>query len=97
MREQQLESSLQQFGERWELNPGDGAFYGPKVSGRRREEEPLIWIQSLEREEERQTHAYVLSPQIDIQIKDAIGRQHQCATVQLDFQLPTRFDLQYVG
>ncbi|XP_041843285.1 threonine--tRNA ligase 1, cytoplasmic isoform X2 [Melanotaenia boesemani] len=62
--EQQLERSLQQFGERWELNPGDGAFYGPKI---------------------------------DILIKDAIGRQHQCATIQLDFQLPIRFDLQYVG
>uniref|UniRef100_A0A671WW05 threonine--tRNA ligase n=1 Tax=Sparus aurata TaxID=8175 RepID=A0A671WW05_SPAAU len=62
--EQQLERSLQQFGERWELNAGDGAFYGPKI---------------------------------DIQIKDAIGRQHQCATIQLDFQLPIRFDLQYVG
>ncbi|XP_053182529.1 threonine--tRNA ligase 1, cytoplasmic [Scomber japonicus] len=64
MAEQQLERSLQQFGERWELNPGDGAFYGPKI---------------------------------DIQIKDAIGRQHQCATIQLDFQLPIRFDLQYIG
>lgn len=32
MCEKQLERSLQQFGERWELNPGDGAFYGPKVS-----------------------------------------------------------------
>uniref|UniRef100_A0A8C7YZ95 threonine--tRNA ligase n=1 Tax=Oryzias sinensis TaxID=183150 RepID=A0A8C7YZ95_9TELE len=62
--EQQLQSSLQHFGEHWELNPGDGAFYGPKV---------------------------------DILIKDAIGRQHQCATIQLDFQLPSRFDLQYVG
>ncbi|XP_072316147.1 threonine--tRNA ligase 1, cytoplasmic [Eucyclogobius newberryi] len=62
--EEQLERSLQQFGERWEVNPGDGAFYGPKI---------------------------------DIQIKDAIGRQHQCATIQLDFQLPIRFDLQYVG
>ncbi|XP_028986416.1 threonine--tRNA ligase 1, cytoplasmic-like isoform X3 [Betta splendens] len=62
--EQQLERSLQQFGECWELNPGDGAFYGPKI---------------------------------DIQIKDALGRQHQCATIQLDFQLPIRFDLQYVG
>ncbi|XP_062321942.1 threonine--tRNA ligase 1, cytoplasmic [Osmerus eperlanus] len=62
--EEQLERSLQQFGQRWELNPGDGAFYGPKI---------------------------------DIQIKDAIGRQHQCATIQLDFQLPIRFDLQYVG
>ncbi|KAK7886025.1 hypothetical protein WMY93_025646 [Mugilogobius chulae] len=61
---EQLERSLQQFGERWEVNPGDGAFYGPKI---------------------------------DIQIKDAIGRQHQCATIQLDFQLPIRFDLQYVG
>ncbi|RVE62847.1 hypothetical protein OJAV_G00160150 [Oryzias javanicus] len=62
--EQQLQSSLQQFGEHWELNPGDGAFYGPKI---------------------------------DILIKDAIGRQHQCATIQLDFQLPIRFDLQYLG
>ncbi|KAJ0066122.1 hypothetical protein NL108_001362 [Boleophthalmus pectinirostris] len=62
--EQQLERSLQHFGERWEVNPGDGAFYGPKI---------------------------------DIQIRDAIGRQHQCATIQLDFQLPIRFDLQYVG
>uniref|UniRef100_A0A8C2XDH7 threonine--tRNA ligase n=1 Tax=Cyclopterus lumpus TaxID=8103 RepID=A0A8C2XDH7_CYCLU len=35
--------------------------------------------------------------QVDIQIKDAIGRQHQCATIQLDFQLPIRFDLQYIG
>lgn len=35
--------------------------------------------------------------QIDIQIKDALGRQHQCATIQLDFQLPIRFDLQYDG
>ncbi|XP_030640565.1 threonine--tRNA ligase 2, cytoplasmic [Chanos chanos] len=62
--EQQLESSLRHFGERWQLNPGDGAFYGPKI---------------------------------DIQIRDAIGRQHQCATIQLDFQLPIRFNLQYVG
>ncbi|XP_072535979.1 threonine--tRNA ligase 1, cytoplasmic [Salminus brasiliensis] len=62
--EQQLERSLQQFGEHWELNPGDGAFYGPKI---------------------------------DIQIRDAIGRQHQCATIQLDFQLPIRFNLEYVG
>ncbi|TSL82601.1 putative threonine--tRNA ligase 2, cytoplasmic [Bagarius yarrelli] len=35
--------------------------------------------------------------QIDIQIRDAIGRQHQCATIQLDFQLPIRFNLEYVG
>lgn len=62
--EQQLESSLKQFEEHWELNPGDGAFYGPKI---------------------------------DIQIRDALGRQHQCATIQLDFQLPIRFNLQYVG
>ncbi|XP_018592974.1 threonine--tRNA ligase, cytoplasmic isoform X2 [Scleropages formosus] len=62
--EQQLERSLQQFGEQWEVNAGDGAFYGPKV---------------------------------DIQIRDATGRQHQCATIQLDFQLPIRFNLQYVG
>lgn len=38
-----------------------------------------------------------LSVQIDIQIKDAIGRYHQCATIQLDFQLPIRFNLTFVG
>jgi len=32
---QQLETSLNEFGEKWELNPGDGAFYGPKVSERK--------------------------------------------------------------
>ncbi len=46
----------------WELNPGDGAFYGPKI---------------------------------DMKIYDALRRRHQCATLQLDFQLPIRFDLQY--
>uniref|UniRef100_A0AAR2LRQ1 threonine--tRNA ligase n=1 Tax=Pygocentrus nattereri TaxID=42514 RepID=A0AAR2LRQ1_PYGNA len=34
---------------------------------------------------------------IDIQIKDAIGRYHQCATIQLDFQLPIRFNLTFVS
>uniref|UniRef100_A0A3P9I9E9 threonine--tRNA ligase n=1 Tax=Oryzias latipes TaxID=8090 RepID=A0A3P9I9E9_ORYLA len=62
--EKQLENSLNEFGEKWVLNPGDGAFYGPKI---------------------------------DIQIKDAIGRYHQCATIQLDFQLPIRFNLAYVS
>jgi threonyl-tRNA synthetase len=46
----------------WRVNPGDGAFYGPKI---------------------------------DIKVMDAMDRVHQCATVQLDFQLPIRFDLQY--
>ncbi|XP_072320823.1 threonine--tRNA ligase 1, cytoplasmic isoform X1 [Eucyclogobius newberryi] len=62
--EKQLENSLNHFGEPWKLNPGDGAFYGPKI---------------------------------DIKIKDAIGRYHQCATIQLDFQLPIRFNLTFVG
>lgn len=35
--------------------------------------------------------------QIDIKIKDAIGRYQQCATIQLDFQLPVRFNLTFVG
>ena len=34
-------------------------------------------------------------PKIDIKVMDAMDRVHQCATVQLDFQLPIRFDLQY--
>lgn len=46
----------------WKDNPGDGAFYGPKV---------------------------------DIKVFDCMDRIHQCATVQLDFQLPIRFDLKY--
>ncbi|XP_015494918.1 threonine--tRNA ligase 1, cytoplasmic-like [Parus major] len=62
--EKQLQNSLNDFGEQWNLNPGDGAFYGPKI---------------------------------DIKIKDAIGRYHQCATIQLDFQLPIWFNLTYVG
>ncbi len=36
-------------------------------------------------------------PKIDVHVRDAIGRSHQCATIQLDFQLPERFDLTYEG
>ncbi|WP_026518067.1 threonine--tRNA ligase [Butyrivibrio sp. MC2021] len=46
----------------YEINEGDGAFYGPKI---------------------------------DLQIKDALGREWQCGTVQLDFQLPHNFGLSY--
>jgi threonyl-tRNA synthetase len=60
--ERQLQVALDEFGQPWELNPGDGAFYGPKI---------------------------------DITIMDAHKRRHQCATIQLDFQLPIRFDLEF--
>ncbi|EPE06040.1 threonyl-trna synthetase [Ophiostoma piceae UAMH 11346] len=63
-----LQEALDEFskktGDAWELNPGDGAFYGPKI---------------------------------DIQIMDALRRWHQCATVQLDFQLPQQFNLSYMS
>jgi len=62
--EKQLEEVLTESGNPWELNPGDGAFYGPKI---------------------------------DITIKDAMRRSHQCATIQLDFQLPERFNLSYIN
>uniref|UniRef100_A0A8D2GKZ4 threonine--tRNA ligase n=1 Tax=Urocitellus parryii TaxID=9999 RepID=A0A8D2GKZ4_UROPR len=62
--EQVLQQALEDFGEPWDLNPGDGAFYGPKI---------------------------------DVHLHDALGRPHQCGTIQLDFQLPLRFDLQYKG
>lgn len=62
--EAELKKSLDEFGQPWTLNPGDGAFYGPKI---------------------------------DIQIQDALRRYHQCATIQLDFQLPERFNLHYVS
>ncbi|QLL32361.1 hypothetical protein HG536_0C05300 [Torulaspora globosa] len=60
--ESKLESALRKWGGKWELNPGDGAFYGPKI---------------------------------DIMISDALRRWYQCATMQLDFQLPNRFELEY--
>ncbi|TKR81272.1 hypothetical protein L596_015173 [Steinernema carpocapsae] len=60
--EEQLRLALDRYGDPWEVNPGDGAFYGPKI---------------------------------DITIQDALKRNHQCATIQLDFQLPIRFDLHY--
>ena len=57
-----LAEALNKFGKPWKENPGDGAFYGPKI---------------------------------DIKVFDALKRPHQCGTVQLDFQLPIRFDLKY--
>lgn len=61
--ESSLKTVLDETGLPWKLNPGDGAFYGPKI---------------------------------DIHIRDALQRYYQCATIQLDFQLPIRFDLQYM-
>ncbi|OBA20048.1 threonyl-tRNA synthetase [Metschnikowia bicuspidata var. bicuspidata NRRL YB-4993] len=62
--EKNLENALNKFmGEgKWELNPADGAFYGPKI---------------------------------DIKISDALKRWFQCATIQLDFQMPARFGLEF--
>ena len=48
----------------YELNPGDGAFYGPKL---------------------------------DFHLRDAIGREWQCGTLQVDFNMPERLDAEYVG
>jgi threonyl-tRNA synthetase len=59
-----LKRALDAVGERYVLNEGDGAFYGPKI---------------------------------DFDVTDAIGRKWQCATIQLDFQMPERFDLKYIG
>ncbi|MFG6146932.1 threonine--tRNA ligase [Halobacillus sp. B23F22_1] len=62
--EQALENVLGDLNYSYNINEGDGAFYGPKI---------------------------------DIHIKDALNRSHQCATVQLDFQMPEKFDLSYVN
>ena len=59
-----LTEALDRQGREYELNPGDGAFYGPKI---------------------------------DFHVTDALGRSWQCGTCQLDFQMPERFDLTYVG
>ncbi|KMT02594.1 hypothetical protein BVRB_9g202800 [Beta vulgaris subsp. vulgaris] len=57
-----LTEALNESGKPWQLNEGDGAFYGPKI---------------------------------DISVSDALKRKFQCATLQLDFQLPLRFNLSY--
>jgi threonyl-tRNA synthetase len=59
-----LTEALDRQDRSYELNPGDGAFYGPKI---------------------------------DFHVTDALGRSWQCGTCQLDFQMPERFDLSYVG
>jgi threonyl-tRNA synthetase len=59
-----LLSALKDSGQEFEVNEGDGAFYGPKI---------------------------------DVKLKDALDREWQCATIQCDFTLPERFDLNYVG
>ncbi len=62
MAEAGLKEALDKRGMKYDINEGDGAFYGPKI---------------------------------DFKFKDAIGRTWQCATIQLDFNLPIRFDLKY--
>ncbi len=59
-----LKAALDESGQNFKINEGDGAFYGPKI---------------------------------DFHLEDAIGRTWQCGTIQLDFQMPERFDLTYVG
>ncbi|PKM74297.1 MAG: threonine--tRNA ligase [Firmicutes bacterium HGW-Firmicutes-16] len=59
-----LKEVLETNGKEYVVNPGDGAFYGPKI---------------------------------DFHLEDAIGRTWQCGTIQLDFQMPVRFELEYTG
>lgn len=61
---QTLIRALEKKGLKYDINEGDGAFYGPKI---------------------------------DIHLEDSIGRKWQCGTIQLDFQMPERFDLTYDG
>ena len=55
---------MEEKGRRYEINEGDGAFYGPKL---------------------------------DFHLEDSLGRTWQCGTIQLDFQMPERFELEYTG
>ena len=59
-----LKSAVEKMGLPYEINEGDGAFYGPKL---------------------------------DFHVEDCIGRTWQCGTIQLDFQLPQNFELEYIG
>ena len=64
MAERELEQALISRSIPYTINPGDGAFYGPKI---------------------------------DFHLVDSIGRTWQCGTLQLDFQMPERFELEYTG
>jgi threonyl-tRNA synthetase len=59
-----LMESVEEYNLRYQINEGEGAFYGPKI---------------------------------DVMLKDALERSWQCATIQCDFALPDRFDLNYAG
>ena len=59
-----LENAIKAMNIPYEVNEGDGAFYGPKL---------------------------------DFHLQDSIGRTWQCGTIQLDFQLPQRFEAEYIG
>ncbi len=59
-----LQEALEEYGMPYKVNPGDGAFYGPKI---------------------------------DFHLRDSIGRTWQCGTIQLDMQMPEKFDLTYTG
>ena len=61
--ESSLKTALAELGMDYELNEGDGAFYGPKI---------------------------------DFHLRDSLGRTWQCGTIQLDFQMPLNFNLEYV-
>ncbi len=62
--ENALAHALESHGYKYEINPGEGAFYGPKL---------------------------------EFILKDAIGREWQCGTIQVDMNLPQRFDISYIG
>jgi threonyl-tRNA synthetase len=62
--EEKLRNALEETRTPYRINPGDGAFYGPKI---------------------------------DYHLEDSIGRTWQCGTIQLDFQLPEKFDMTYIG
>ena len=62
--EDRLREALEETNTPYKLNPGDGAFYGPKI---------------------------------DFHLEDCIGRTWKCGTIQLDFQLPEKFDMHYIG
>ena len=61
--EEALKNAVLNAGKEYKLNPGDGAFYGPKL---------------------------------DFKVYDSLGRPWQCGTIQLDMQLPKRFELSYI-
>ena len=92
--EESLVEALRRTGKQFDVDEGGGAFYGPKIDVAVRATAPrVVGITHVD----DSLHPAPPPRPGHVQVTDAIGREHQCATIQLDFQLPQRFKLSFTG